>query len=1547
MEATETTQPESLLRAQHDELTKSEKETRSELEKARNLLEEMKKAADQNLREKEAVESKMEDITNNKHESISLVSSLRQTIVVLRSDNTKLTQESKENYLKYINIQMAKDAEHYTNESLKLQVQSLQSRLNNSVKNEESVKQALLAAESEIKLQNESRKREREQAASQQSYLEKERDSLSVTTQEIREELRKCKLDLDSAKERAIASEDRCQKLESTSIATKKNHNELVELYEKQRKEAEDQITQLSTELATIKEKYDIKNSKLEEENKSLQQQLNDSLDRLEVTRTRIDQLIGKENTSKDDNNSLSTAPVINNNLLKMVKQYESTGKHWDDIFSDFFEIRENNTRLTAINNELTTLNKRLVRESENQQQYYNLLDAEVVRLRDENSSQLSFKDDYVKLKKSNSEQMKQLTTKLDSLKKENENLSISLNDTSYQLRYLLRHVESQYGNLPPEVAESNDLLANAHIPSSLGHDATVFKDISELQQCNQKLMTEVRTLTTQLNVKSKEAEVHAASAKENYDHLNETTAKSKSLILEQNEKLQALELRLTKTTNERDLLRKQLPNEDGASSLALVDNDLEEKLKEAEQKYNQVVVETEAYKNEMESELYEQRQEVSNIRKEAVNLREEINKRVSEITQLKQSNNALTQLVDARRSEIDELRNRSAIRENQVGDLENRLLTANNEAISLKTNIENIRNDKLLISAQLKASEEGYQRLLIENKELSNERSKLSTLIESMNEKLGSSASGTAYLVEELKQHNERLSRELQNVKDTLASKEKELRGLQAIDQQEWKDKYQTTSGELKQLKTTYLELEKQLAAANQERIVAQTKLTEALQKVNNAIAANDGTNSDATATNENPEFTDAKLSEQLNQLNEANETILSLKKDLFDYKERLSEADAATNKISEEYNKFIIECQSRIEKLSDDLSTSNEKVGSLQAELEKMLNEKKEQLEEFLKKEQEWNESKSNLLQENEQLQSTVKSTTDQVTEIRSELDTNLRLLQEAEQRYQEEVKAHNQDVEIIENLKNDVQKLNMDLSTSRSEVSVAQDRLRTAELSLHKEKEQMESTYNDMKLRLETSQNEQEKLSGTIQELLSKVNELRSSADAVDESTYNNIADDVTQQLRNVSATLRREKDLWQAKYSDAQQRATRAESDLEFVQHQLSTTRAILETVRTERDEIIKQQKQGISEARNEATLYKENNTNLRLTVDQLKEKVAQFEKTISEKEAQVEPLTLKVQSLEHELKQAKELVDTLEKKQLQWTARSALLLSKHNKTDPQELESLKAELSTVKKGLEEKSQALEKSNTEQNTLTELLKETKDNLNKAMLQSNTRGKAAMKFKKDAEEYQKKVEENQKAIEGYQKNIEEYKKKVEELEASVKTQSEQPTSATNNEDAVKKKTDEYNALNAKHAKLLAKARELMAEKNTLSKNLETLKQEKTELETQLETLKSDGEKSKQQLTVKSEEANNLQVEFNRLKAMQSMTNNKNEKLKKEITLLQQQLQSNGLSTQSTENAPSPATSVNTNNNVSSPASTDATPSASTSDSPALKRKRENEPE
>ncbi|CAO3584199.1 unnamed protein product [Absidia cylindrospora] len=1470
------------LKAKYDDLFKREQESRNELERTQTLLEESQKTAAVNQREKEAVESKMVDITNNKHESVSLVSDLRQSLALLRSENAKLSQENKEKYMKNIMIQTDKDAEHYQNETLKVQVNDLHLRLNNLIKNEERTRQALLAAESEIRLQNQSKQREREHYISQKNFLENERDSLSATVHELRQELAKLKTDMECANERARTAEERHQKLETNRIATKKNHNDLIAIYEKQRLEAEEKIANFSADLKIIQQKATSDQAKLQQDNKALQDQLTEALDRIQVTRNSLDQLLD-EKSSPDttptacSSDTIVTSPILGGNLLKMMKQYESTGRHWDDIYSDFFQLRDTTTRLTAINDELTTVNKQLIRERDSQQQYHDRLESELDQLRSECATQGSATETLEKLKSSTSQQISELKEEVGKLEHTKEDLEASLSDTTYQLRYLLRHVESQYGTLPEEVQETSDLLGSACIPPTLSHEQTIFKDISDLQMRNQELMTEVRHLSTQLKEKTAEVDSYATQVKENRSLLTDSSSKSASLIRDQNEKLQVLESRLSKVTTEREQLLKQLPNSTLPSIASSSSGGAQEDQKLAEQKYHELLGEFEAYKQEMEPELHNLQERIQSMSTEAMVSQRNYNRSMVEINELRQRNIGVLQVSNSRQTEIDDLRRRATAREGHIGDLESRVLSFNNEIMNITRQVENLRTENSSITAQLNASDASYQRLLIENKELANERMNLTTLLQNMNDSLGSSTSGTTHLVEELKQHNERLSRELQHIRDTLASKEKELRGYQAIDQREWKDKYQTTSGELKQLKTTYLELEKQLATANQDRIIAQTKLMETLQ--NTQGPTGDGGADTAGSTRNTP--SNETLSDQSKQLTDANNQVVSLKKDLFDFKERLADADATVNRITQEYNTFATESQIRIDKLSDDLAASNQKVDNMQVDLENILNEQKETKAVHSRDEQQWESTKAALVQENDQLQSKVVTLSSQITELQAELDTNVQHLQQSEERYQAEMSSRAQDADTIATLRDEVNRLNMDISTSKSEVLGAQERIRSAELSYRNQREQLETTQNDMKLRLEESQKQQESLSTTIQELLSKINELRTTPDSVDSELMTNLAENATQQLRDVSASLRREKDIWQARYSDAQQRVNRVESDLEFVQHQLSTTRALLEAVRAEKEDTAKKQQQGIKDARTDAALYKESNASLRNNVEQLKDRVAQLESLISTKEAEVEPLTLKAQGLEHELKQTKELVQTLETKQVAWTARSNLLLSKHNKTDPEELERLKAELETAKAQVEEKTNLLEALEKKYQDLVTQSSQTEEQLKKASDLANHRGKLAL----------------------------DYRKKVSDLESTIKTQKEQHTEQQKEqqkeqeksdvsdkikelEEALKKQKDDHSAQSTKYNNLLNKARQLNAEKRALTVEVEPLKQAKADLTAQLEAIKTEMEQIKQQLTMKTEEASSLQVEINRMKAMQSMTTNKNEKLKKEVTALQQKL-------------------------------------------------------
>ncbi|CAO3597640.1 unnamed protein product [Absidia cylindrospora] len=1498
------------LNLRYTELAKQDNENRQELERLRSLLQQ----------EKDTTDNKMEDITNSKHESVTLASDLRQSLALLRSENATISQDKKESYLKVIKLQTEGDAKHYQNESLKLQVNDLQLRLKKSIKNEEGVRQSLLVAENELKLQSESKRRDRELLWTQKSDIEKERNSLSTTVQTLQHELTTHKNDLRCANERAKTAEERCHQLEASQATIMKNHKELIEVYEKQRLEAEERIANFTAEVELTQQKATTNQAQLEHDNKTLKTQLDDALERLQASRNSLDQLFGNssssDSTTSTNTTSTLTSSGASGNLLKLMKQYENTGKHWDDIYGDFFQLQDTTTRLTAINNELTTVNRQLVREKDDQQQYHNQLESEVERLRTERASQSSISDDFTKLKISSAHQISQLKNTIDKLERTKQDLSASLNDTSYQLRYLLQHVESQNGSLPSEVQQKNDSIENAQTPVPLGHQKTIFNNISDLQQRNQELMIEIRHLSTQLEEKTTEANTYAMSAKDANDLLTDTSAKSTTLIRDQNEKLKTLELRLSMAISERDRLLKEVPESNHDSIVPSITGETQEQPNPVEQKYQNLVTETEAYRQEVVLEIQELRQEISKTRTEAVDAEKKYNQSLLEINQLRQRNIGLVQVSSSRQNEIEELRRRATTREGYVGELESRILALNDEILTLNRNIENLRNDNLSTSAQLKASDDSYQRLLLENKELTNHRTHMAALLQDMNENMGSSTTGTTKLIEKINQHNEHLSSELQNLRDTLATKEKQLSEFVTINQQDWKGKYQTTNDELKQMKAEYLDLEKKLGEANQDRIVAQAKLTEITQKAQDTTT--DG--SDTPETVEKNGSDDA-ISEQVKQLAEANDLVVSLKKEVFELKERLTNADSTTNTITENYNKFTEESQIRIDKLSSDLAASNTKVDNLQVELEKVLTEQKEVKALYTSSQQQLDATNAKVALENEQWEAKTTTLSTRISVLETELADSVQERQQAEQRYQDEVSGRAQDAEVITQLRAEVQGLNVNISTLEAQVQDTKERLESAE-SLHKnQQEQWESAQNDMKTRLDESQKQQESLSGKIEELVTKLNQLKSSPDSVDPEAITILVESATQQAQDINASLRRERDVWQARYNDAQQRATRVESDLEFMQQQLSTTRSLLDNMRAEKEDATKRQDQQVKNATNEASLYKENNAVLRNQVEQLEKRVTELESLVATKETELEPLTLKTRGLEQELKESKELVKTLQVKQEDWSANSASLLSKQNKQDPQELDRLKTEIETAKAQLDEKITALNSMEKQHQEVLTKANRTEEQLKKANEMYVQRSKLALEFKKKAADLEATVKTQKEQLDEHQKGQSGVQQNKQESDNSEKIKEM--------EEALNKHKEDHNALVTKYHNLLLRARQLSAEKNTLSTSLEPLQKESTELKEQMEALKTEMEQLKQQLATKTDEAAktaNLQVEIGRMRAIQSMANNKNEKLKKQVTELQQQLQEQTSSSSSSSTAitqPDTAASSSSTNTTVTPSS------------------------
>ena len=79
------------------------------------------------------------------------------------------------------------------------------------------------------------------------------------------------------------------------------------------------------------------------------------------------------------------------------------------------------------------------------------------------------------------------------------------MHDTSYQLRYLIREAKRNGDPLPPNVQSSESLLENAHIAPTLEHSKLVFKSVDELQERNEELLRELRTLKAKVQQQTEE----------------------------------------------------------------------------------------------------------------------------------------------------------------------------------------------------------------------------------------------------------------------------------------------------------------------------------------------------------------------------------------------------------------------------------------------------------------------------------------------------------------------------------------------------------------------------------------------------------------------------------------------------------------------------------------------------------------------------------------------------------------------------------------------------------------------------------------------------------------------------------------------------------------------------------------------------------------------------------------------------------------------------------------------------------------------------------
>lgn len=221
------------------------------------------------------------------------------------------------------------------------------------------------------------------QLQEENSSIKKDRDTYQQQLQELRETNDEVAPKLRASETKIKDLEERLDELNLQHQRDRKSHEDLIVISQRHRSVLESELTQTRSKISQIEAQAQQQMVNLKTENEELRVKVNERQQKLEITRAQLQKLTGSGSTPRSPDAAVVPGePIAGSNLLRMIKEYESSGKQWDDIYEDYFKLRDEYNKIAAQSENLRTSADRLLREKRDAQQYYSRLEDELTKLR-------------------------------------------------------------------------------------------------------------------------------------------------------------------------------------------------------------------------------------------------------------------------------------------------------------------------------------------------------------------------------------------------------------------------------------------------------------------------------------------------------------------------------------------------------------------------------------------------------------------------------------------------------------------------------------------------------------------------------------------------------------------------------------------------------------------------------------------------------------------------------------------------------------------------------------------------------------------------------------------------------------------------------------------------------------------------------------------------------------------------------------------------------------------------------------------------------------
>ncbi|KAK4545903.1 hypothetical protein LTR36_002467 [Oleoguttula mirabilis] len=1097
---------------------------------------------------------------------------------------------------------------------------------------------------------------------------------------------------------------------------------------------------------------------------------------------------------------------------------------------------------------------------------------------------------------------------------REGDILRQQLRNLSAQVKMLLVEVQSRDQGLDDmsaaerielERAARGELTGGAleHMTDTgrfIAERLVIFRDVSELQEKNQQMLRLVETLGDRLEgqeAQEKERQT-AAYASEN----EELRQKVQRL----QDELQTTVTQIDSYMKERDMFRRMLQHRGQMAPDADMQSLFGQSVPPATpqrnggmepptprskdaQDFNTLLKEQQTffdqYRNESATDRRTLKEQVDALAREKSTLQADIARAQSQLTLASERYEMLQSNFTGLRNENSELTKRSRVLAENAAKQDLRTQQVAEELVEARSMAESLRHENANGKAEKELWKRIEARLTEDNRGLMDERSRLNKLVTDLqnlqNEReLADSEtrrrlqSRTEALESELADATRKLEREIDDSrKASLRREYEEGQSRTRID--DLVKSLGNVREELVAAKTTRDQLQSRVEEMKIELRSAEEKVVALQPRPTPRAEPQHQQNGEAQVNGETElpveqrlavEVSDLRRDLELarNELEAARQQVeqyrsisQSSEEELANFSETSEQYKEDTDRVLAEKDARVKELEQRIEDVSAELTTTNNELSEIRTKHDdssRALDEQKASFEAELAR-----------------LRDDTERYTEEKKLFQEDLKAQAEIAQQAQQSYEDELLKHAEAARSLQSVRKEYNELRTEVAGIRAESEAAKASLERGEESWSEQREGFEREFEELRCKREDVDKQNKLLHQQMENFSSELAALRQgrnvpTGDGAEPAGSPSRGDG---NLQEVIKFLRREKEIVDVQYELSIQEAKRLQQQLEYANTQLEEIRQKLAEER--RQSADKMASEGstnkLLQTINELNLFRESSTTLREEARQARQKLDEKSKEVERLVAEMEPLKGRVGELEGELESKEGELKLLQDDRDHWRERTQNIISKYDRVDPAELESLKSQLEALKAEKErlEGEQALLREQIDgfeavkEEAITQGVKHMEDRIERYKVQAKDQNRkqndrirevsqelAQLRVEKDA--FAKELDALAKELDTLKKELEQTKTMLQEAQAQAeKRGSEEGEEGEVHEDGAQ--SEEHAALHARTAEAEANAsghahrvEELNGQIATLQGRVEELEGQAVELNQQLEAAQQD---------------------------------------------------------------------------------------------------------